>query len=317
MRTTGLSLLLLCLLAEALAAGAAVAAGEVYYFSAGYRVADTPAQNILQLGVVEPCADAWCLRILRYEGGRNLQRTRTAFRHRMAAPFRSGKCADEAVTLIQGEPEGPLRGTLRSLVTGWEFSGGGYRYRWGEDPGQADAYVLQAVDDPHHKGAPDQAVGYAYRSRSGKGQAIRADDVMHRFAGEIHHKNMRKAVSDDWEYMSSAIDFRKFTASADGIELSLTKEGLAEVVRSKGRELWAQHTLIVDRGADELSPVIHEYGHDFNRNGCFDEFGHNKMMLPVIGGNGLIAFVYIEYTPDNRDGVPMLSVGRYYFRNHK
>jgi hypothetical protein len=49
--------------------------------------------------------------------------------------------------------------------------------------------------------------------------------------------------------------------------------------------------------------------------GCFDEFGHNKLLLPVLHGGAVSAFVFIEYSPDTRDGVPMISVGRYFKSN--
>jgi len=35
-------------------------------------------------------------------------------------------------------------------------------------------------------------------------------------------------------------------------------------------------------------------------------------MLPVLREDVVVAFVFVEYTHDKLDGVPMLSVGRYF-----
>jgi len=306
----------LALLASISSGYGAALTGEVYYFAVGYRIESVPAQNILQLGVVEPCADAWCLRIRRYEGVKNLPRIRTTFQHHMKAPFRSPRCMDEWITTIDGEQQGPIQGSVNPTQEGWEFVGGGFRYVWGNDPKLPGANILKNISDPIFPSATDQVVGFAFHSRSARGKTIVQKDLMYRFDGYIYHKNTLKSVVDNWEGKTSSFDFSKFSASEDGKVLYLTQPGNREVVARKGKELWVQHSVVLQRGADDLLPVLHEYGHDFNMNGCFDEFGHNKLMLPIVNENGgIYAFVYVEYSPDKLDGVPMISVGRYYIKN--
>ena len=84
------------------------------------------------------------------------------------------------------------------------------------------------------------------------------------------------------------------------------------------KQISAHHSLLPpqNNSGDRLRYYNHEYGHDFNANGCFDEFGHNKLMLPILRNSAVIAFLFIEYTPDKLDGVPMLSVGRYFRIKH-
>jgi hypothetical protein len=95
--------------------------------------------------------------------------------------------------------------------------------------------------------------------------------------------------------------------------MTQTQRGREDVIRKYGKEMWQEKGFILTRGNELLSPLIEEYGHDFNMNGCFDEPGHNKLLLPVSDDNAFArAFVYIEYTPNYKSGFPMISVGRYY-----
>jgi hypothetical protein len=77
--------------------------------------------------------------------------------------------------------------------------------------------------------------------------------------------------------------------------------------------MWVQNSIVLARERGAIAPLIQEYGHDFNRDGCFNEPGHNKMMLPIPDENGGVqALIYIEYTSDFLRKFPMMSVGRYY-----
>lgn len=51
-----------------------------------------------------------------------------------------------------------------------------------------------------------------------------------------------------------------------------------------------------------------------NTDGCFNEPGHKKLMLVAHRQGQPRAIVYAEYAQDMRDGVPLLSVGRYFRR---
>jgi hypothetical protein len=123
---------------------------------------------------------------------------------------------------------------------------------------------------------------------------------------------------DEWQRSRTSIDFRMF-GSGDGSSpvLSMTRDGHPDVLKRYRKKVQVQHSVLppTDPSGSALRYFHHEYGHDFNANGCFDEFGHNKLMLPVVRDDAVVAFLFLEYTTDELDGVPMLSVGRY-FRRH-
>lgn len=77
--------------------------------------------------------------------------------------------------------------------------------------------------------------------------------------------------------------------------------------------MWVHSTVVLTRPDETIAPLVQEYGHDFDMDGCFNEQGHNKFMLPVSDSAGQVtALVYVEYTSDLKRGFPMLSVGRYH-----
>ena len=96
--------------------------------------------------------------------------------------------------------------------------------------------------------------------------------------------------------------------------MGFDQPALPEIVRKYNKPMmWAHHSVLPPHAnVRRLNYLLHEYGHAFNPNGCFDEFGHNNLLLPVHHGGAVSGFVYIEYSPDKRDGVPMISVGRYF-----
>ena len=95
--------------------------------------------------------------------------------------------------------------------------------------------------------------------------------------------------------------------------MGFDQPALPEIVRKYNKPMmWAHHSVLPPHAnVRRLNYLLHEYGHAFNPNGCFDEFGHNNLLLPVHHG-GAVSGVYIVYSPDKRDGVPMISVGRYF-----
>jgi len=160
----------------------------------------------------------------------------------------------------------------------------------------------------------EQPVGFAYESEDLTGRQIRSADFIAYFDGQIAHKNMLMGVLDEWFQKRSIIDLRKFRSSSASPVMGFDQPGLPDVVRKYNKPMmWVHNSVLPPQViSGRLNYIHHEYGHDFNTNGCFDEFGHNKLLLPVLHGGLISALVYIEYTPDPRDGVPMISVGRYF-----
>jgi hypothetical protein len=191
---------------------------------------------------------------------------------------------------------------------------GSYEYTWERDTSPAGGFVLVNTRDSGNDVVFEQAVGFAYESEDQMGRQISPSDLRGYFDGQIAHKNMLMGVMDDWLQTQSSLDFRKFRTSSGSSVMGFDQPARPEVVRKYNKPMmWVHHSVLTPQSnSGRLNYLLHEYGHDFNANGCFDEFGHNKLLLPVLHGGAVSAFVYIEYSPDKRDGVPMISVGRYF-----
>lgn len=291
---------------------------DAMYFAAGWRSSSSPAQNIVQLGVVFRCGKDWCLERETFEGAKNLGFTPLAAHHQMRAPRRSPSCVEGPINTISGRVDRIRAVRLSEGPDGWIVETDDLRYEWRKASAATRPDVrleLNSLATGRDRTALDQVVGIGYMAT---GSAALADltQMKHRYDGEISHKDMNASVSDPWEQKRSVIDFRSYIPTdADGKVLTLTQEGHRDVVKRLGKALWVENAIaIAPARASRLGYVVHEYGHDFNGNGCFDEPGHNKLLLPVLNAGVVVALPYIEYTPDRKDGVPMLSVGSYYLR---
>ncbi len=304
---------LLCSLTDS-AAKASEALPKVITYSVGYRTtAPAPPHNVVELGIITVCGKALCMKFTRYDGGMNLPRAPTELPHEMHAPTRSPRCFDERIATINPSESGQRTVKFSQESDGFLIATDQFQYRWTTDPEVSDSYVLTEIRNATDTIQLDQAVGFAFVSSAPVFGSIKQKQIDTYFNGDIYHKDTLMGVADDWKHQLSSIDFRRFKATPTGETLLLTREGNPKVKKRIGKPIWVQNSIILKRNDDPISPLVQEYGHDFNMNGCFDEFGHNKLLLPVRGdANAIRAFVYIEYSPDKLDGVPMISVGRYY-----
>ena len=286
------------------------------YFAAGWRVNEPSPQNMLQLGIVFRCGDAWCMEYEEFSGEDNLPRSPLPYSHEMAAPYGNHHCTDEHLTTIHGGTHSELPAQVIDNDRGFVLRAGSYEYTWERDTSPAGGFVLVKARGTDNDVVFEQPVGFAYESEDQTGRQIRPDDLSAYFDGQIAHKNMLIGVMDDWSQKQSSMDFRKFRISSISPVLGFDQPALPDVVRKYNKPMmWVHHSVLTPQAnSGRLNYILHEYGHDFNANGCFDEFGHNKLLLPVFDRGLIAALVYIEYSPDKRDGVPMISVGRYFRR---
>jgi hypothetical protein len=286
------------------------------YFSAGWRVNEPSPQNMLQLGIVFRCGAVWCIEYEEFPGKDNLPRTPVPYRHWMVAPYGDHRCTDEYITAIHGVIHSDLPARVIDNDRGFVLVIGRYEYTWERDTLPAGGFVLVNVRGSDNDVVFEQPVGFAYESEDQTRRQIRPSDLSGYFNGQIAHKNMLMGVMDEWSKKQSSLDFRKFRTSSSSPVMGFDQPALPEVVRKYNKPMmWVHHSVLPPHAnVGRLNYLLHEYGHDFNANGCFDEFGHNKLLLPVLHGGAVSAFVYIEYSPDTRDGVPMISVGRYFRR---
>lgn len=294
------------------AAGGAMAADaplpNVFTFAAGYRL-DTPGpRNLVEYGVVGKCGTEWCIDVERYDSARLLAREVTAYTHAMRAPYGSA-CVNGPIARVHRDAVEAGKATLRRDAAGIVVDAGKYRYRWESDASAPNGYRLAGAE---YEGSKlDQVVGFAFSSARALVGDISPAQVDATFQGEIHAKTALTGVAGDWQSKASSLHFQRFRETDNGAVLALSEPGLAAVVKKYGARMWVHNSIILKRERKPVAPLVQEYGHDFNRDGCFNEPGHNKMMLPI-GSDNVTALVYIEYTSDFLRGFPMLSVGRYY-----
>jgi hypothetical protein len=185
-----------------------------------------------------------------------------------------------------------------------------FRYRWVADPKARDGYTLAEVSYKRN-GPLEQAVGFGFSSNDELKGSLTKSQLAFYYKGEIYHKTAFTQVKGQWSYAPSTFDFRPYQEAQNGNVLIRSLAGDAAIVQKYGKPMWVQSSIVLARRAQAISPLVQEYGHDFNMDGCFNESGHNKLMLPI-GEGSVAALVYIEYTSDVERGFPMLSVGRYY-----
>ena len=291
----------------------ALKSDHVLNFAVGWRANEPSPPNVLQLGTVSRCGTAWCMEFEEFPGKDNLPRTPLSYRHEMDAPYGKGRCTNERLTTIYGVIRRDVPALLLDDEHGFALRAGIYEYTWERDPSPAGGFVLVKARDTGSDVLFEQPLGFAYESEGQTGRQIRPGDLSGYFDGQQAHKDMLMGVMDGWSEKQSSLDFRKFRSSSNQPLLEFDQPARPEVVRQYNKMMWVHRSVLVPQtSSGRLNYILHEYGHDFNANGCFDEFVHNKLLLPVLHGDLISALVYIEYTPDKRDGVPMISVGRYF-----
>lgn len=287
------------------------------HFAAGWVTPSEPRENVVQLGVAFRCGPQWCLERETFSGAKNLDLSPLIARHQMRGPIRSPKCSDGHVHTIEGHVDQARGVRLAASADGWELEAPDLRYFWRKSTAPYGGTRLELVSVVSKQaGVPlGQVVGVGYGSK-GPASVGSLDKMKRKFDGEISHKDMNAKVADAWDHKRSIVDFSTYVPSdADPSVWTLTQAGHRDVVKRLGKDLWVANAIAVaPPRSRHLAYVVHEYGHDFNGNGCFDEPGHNKLMLPVLDGEEVVALPYVEYTPDRKDGVPMLSVGSYFAR---
>jgi len=309
MRTTIIAALIIIAL-HASASAQGVKDHAFLIFAAGFGTLAGPPNNQLQLGSLHMLEGRGSIDYDLYDGNANLQQTNAPFKHEMTAPYRGkkdcqGRDLEIAHPLKHVHDAISWKQTADSLIV---VTSEGVE-TWQPDPKVPFAYVLASMKNEKGTELP-LAVGYAFLADTDTvtTQISRAN-LLDRYNGEIHHKDMKHSATDDWLSKGSSFDLREFTESYGGRILKHSKQGILQ-----DRDNWAHHSILFDYSTRSNLIMYHDYGHDFNHNGCFDESGHAKTMFGVKRNDSdkLREIVYIEYSYNKRTGFPMMSVGRYY-----
>lgn len=284
------------------------------HFALGWKAEGEPKENVLQFGVVYACGEKkLCADVETFPGRLNLQRQRLTYRHEMRERTHAVGCTDEFLTMVHGQRTEGVLASLevsadRLVLHTW---GGEYTWKLDDRP-SGRGYVLAEFRRSGAVQPFDQAVGHLFGSDGLEGFGFARSTFDAYFEGDLAHKNTLTSPDQPWALSRTSIDFRKFTDSKISPVMSMTVPGAPEALKRMRRPVEVQMSILAPQsGGGRLRYFSHEYGHDFNGNGCFDEFGHDKLMLPVVHEGQVDAFLFLEYTPDNQDKIPMLSVGEY------
>lgn len=286
---------------------------RTFVFAIGYQE-EEPAGDILYLGSVrlEPNGRAVIGRY-RYDALANrLPRPLPGHLPVMQAPYGDGRCQSRPVAAAP-EEFADLIGRWRTLAeNGLELEMAGQILQWRADPAVKDAYVLSGMRNPAGR-TPLRPAGFAFLGTGSENRrALAQTDFADRYQGTILHKDARQRPADPWREESSALLLSLFHSQQNDPDLlELSRPGQAAVSARAGREIWSHNAFLLNQKTDLPGIIYQDYGHDFNGNGCYDEPGHSKTILPLVPSGGPVrSMVYIEYSY-NRDGYPIVSVGRY------
>jgi hypothetical protein len=151
----------------------ALRSDHVLYFAVGWRVNEPSAQNVLQLGTVFRCGDAWCLEYEEFPGKDNFSRTPLPYRHEMEAPYGKGRCINEHLTTIHGVIHGDVPAQLIEEENGFVIRADIYEYTWKRDISPAGGFVLASARETGSEVVFEQPIGFAYESEDQKGRQVR------------------------------------------------------------------------------------------------------------------------------------------------
>lgn len=312
-RFSFVGMLVLASVSSSAAVMAAPALPSFLSFSAGYQLGKEQDRNVVELGVVYRCGSRICMDTQGFDSGSLLPRSFTSYRHRMRAPYARPDCRDGLVGVVKPDRQGHEFVRLVEEENGIEIVTTTSRYRWTVDSAVPNAYRLSSIVLEKEQVPAKQVVGFAFQAEQPLQGDLDRNQLDFLYQGEIHHKTAEMGAAKSWRHVPSSIDFRVYEIGGNGRLLYRSLPGAAAVVQKYGKPMWVHSTVVLTRPDETIAPLVQEYGHDFDMDGCFNEQGHNKFMLPVSDSAGQVtALVYVEYTSDLKRGFPMLSVGRYH-----
>lgn len=304
----------LALLAGAMTANPATATevpdGGDWVFVAGYGTNAEPMDNYVLIGELHFSARDATANYAEYEADADRKPSKAEpFLQDLQAPYGVHGCTNKVIDI-------PTPASHHSDKVEWSRNGdkvqiatGTLNYEWQADPARgAGAYKLTGLTDKNGKDLP-LAVGYAYATKKRPDLApLRREKLLPYYNGEMYHKDNYAYAPTPWKALPTGLKISIFTSRYDGNVLSYSSPG---TVVNKGA--WVGNTILLNY--DKANPMViyQDLGHDFDKNGCYDEYGHAKVMLAAPNGDepviSRILFIEQSYT---FKGFPMLSVGRYY-----
>jgi hypothetical protein len=283
--------------------------GAHLIFAAGYGTLGQAMNNHVLIGNYTFSAQSFAAEYKEFDANADLKPKKAAFHHDLETPFGKHACEDKLFDI-------PAESATRSVKGTWQSDGkklsliiNAQTYEWEMDEGGDISYKLRSIRDNTTNQDLPLSVGFAYVSNGQSVPAkLRKDNFLPYYRGDIYHKNNNTVAKTPWEFKPSGLKVSVFSESNNGDFLSYSS-----VDAEGGKNGWVGNGILLNYDNKSSSTIYQDLGHDFNKNGCYDEFGHNKVILAAFNFNSTVIYnmVYIEYSYAF-DGFPMISIGRYY-----
>ena len=285
-------------------------AGEHIVFAVGYGTPGNLTNNYVLVGDYTFNEQSFVAKYKEFDANADLKPKKAAFHHNLEAPYGKHACEDKIIDL-------PNESAERSVKGAWQIDGkilkliiNTQTYEWESEDGGENGYKLRNIRDNAINQDLPLVVGFAYLSNNENAPAkLKKENFLSYYKGDIYHKNNNAVAKTPWDFKSSGLKISAFSESSNGNVLSYSSAGNAG---TKGA--WVGNSILLNYNKKSSNTIYQDLGHDFNKNGCYDEFGHNKVILAAYNNDmpSIIRnMVYIEYSY-TFDGFPMISVGRYY-----
>lgn len=278
-------------------------------FAAGYGTLDANMNNFLVIGDLEFTDLEVVAEFREFDGRANRLSGQTPSQHFMAAPYGGTACENKFIETPSSSARKRIRGNWSGNGT-MQINLGTLTYEWNAEAGVEGSYRLARITDRTRGLDLPLAVGFAYASRSpNEPVSLWKANFLPWYNGEIHHKDNNAVAQTPWVPAQSGLRISVFTPREGGRVLSYTSPGTIP-------GLWVQNSILLNSDYKSGYVLYQDLGHDFNRNGCYDERGHTKLILVANEGDDRLVrrMVYVDYSYA-ADGFPMLAVGRYHGGN--
>lgn len=286
-----------------------IPAGGNLVFAAGYGlsedVAGQPTNNVVIIGTMKFAKGQLTVQYREFDANSNLKPHQMAgAHHNFQSPVGKQACSDKLVEFPTETARRTVQGRWTSDEQGFLITLGSLRYDWRSDS-SSGALRLEGITDLATGRKVPLAAGYAYASTDEDFPRLTKDSFFPYYQGEIFHKNNNSFAPTNWENKQSGLKISAFSSGEDGDLLSYSSPGQFGT--------WVANGILLNHDRSSNAIIYQDLGHDFNKNGCYDEFGHNKILLAAHDNSSVKVsrMVYIEYSYTFK-GFPMLSVGRYY-----
>lgn len=282
--------------------------GMQMVFAIGYETTGKAVNNNVLIGSYTFKKQSFLAEYKEFDANANLKPKKGAFRHNLKAPYGKHACENRTIEI-------PSESAIKSVEGTWHIEGNSLKltidtqtYEWDIEVDEG-SYKLRNIRDNATKQDLPLAVGFAYVSENQTARVkLKKENFLPYYRGDIYHKNNFATAQTPWEFKPSGMKVSVFAESDNGDTLHYSSRGKAE---SKGA--WIGNSLLLNQDEKSSYIIYQDLGHDFNKNGCYDEFGHTKIILAAHNASSTTIhnMVFIEYSYAF-DGFPLISVGRYY-----